>query len=82
MINKCPDRFQSGHLRDESVTPRFGFRLNTACQVQAGRGLVEDVDISLVTHLGGQLEALALAAGERGEGLAQPEVAQAHVLRS
>jgi hypothetical protein len=48
-------------------------------QVQAGGRLVEDVDAALVAHLGGQLEPLALAAGERGERLAEAQVAEAHV---
>ena len=42
-------------------------------------GLVEDVDAALVGHVGGQLEALAFAAGEGGERLAEAEVAEAHV---
>ena len=39
-------------------------------QVQAGGRLVEDVDAALLGHLGGELQPLALAAGERGERLA------------
>ena len=40
-------------------------------QVQAGGRLVEDVDAALVGHPGGELEPLPLAAGERGERLAE-----------
>src|SRR5690606_16081927 len=51
-------------------------------QVQAGGRLVEDVDVGLVAHVGGQLQALALAAGERGQRLAEGHVPQAHVRQS
>ncbi|HET7171859.1 MAG TPA: excinuclease ABC subunit UvrA, partial [Gaiellales bacterium] len=36
-------------------------------QVEAGGRLVQDVDPALVAHVRGQLQALALAAGQRGE---------------
>jgi len=36
-------------------------------EVEAGGRLVEDVDAAPVAHVGGQLEALPLAAGQRGE---------------
>ena len=48
-------------------------------EVQAGGRLVEDVDVALLGHLRGQLEALALTAGQRREGLAEREVAEADV---
>ena len=48
-------------------------------EVQAGGRLVEDVDAALLGHAGGQLEPLALTAGQRGERLAEAEVAQPHV---
>src|SRR5215218_2226500 len=48
-------------------------------EVQAGGRLVEDVDVALLAHAGGQLEPLPLAAGQCGEGLAQGEVAEPHV---
>src|SRR6478735_11498236 len=49
-------------------------------KVQAGRRLVEDVDVALLGHLRGQLEALPLAAGQRRERLAEREVAEADVV--
>ena len=48
-------------------------------QVEAGGRLVEDVDVALLGHLGGQLEPLPLAAGQRGERLAEAEVAEPDV---
>ena len=48
-------------------------------EVQAGGRLVEDVDVALLGHLGGQLEPLPLAAGQRGQRLAEGEVAEADV---
>ena len=48
-------------------------------EVQAGRRLVEDEDAALLRHVGGQLEALPLAARQRRERLAQPEVAEPDV---
>ena len=39
-------------------------------EVEADGRLVEDVDAALVGHVGGQLEPLPLAAGQRGERLA------------
>ena len=39
-------------------------------EVQAGGRLVEDVDAALLAHVRGELEPLALAAGERRERLA------------
>ena len=47
--------------------------------VQAGRRLVEDDRLRARVELVGQLEPLALAAGERGERLAEREVAEADV---
>src|SRR3712207_7037576 len=43
-------------------------------EVQAGGRLVEDVDAALVGHVGGELEPLSLAAGQRRERLAEAEV--------
>ena len=48
-------------------------------QVQPGGRLVEDVDVALLRHLGGQLDALPLSAGQRGERLAEGEVAEPDV---
>ena len=48
-------------------------------EVQARGRLVEDVDAALVTHAGGELEPLPLAAGQRGERLAEAEVAEPDV---
>src|SRR5271166_2406188 len=43
-------------------------------EVKAAGGLVEDVDAALLGHAGGQLEPLPLAAGQRSERLAEPQV--------
>src|SRR5919202_604817 len=48
-------------------------------EVQAGGRLVEDVDAALLPYMGGQLEPLPLTAGERGERLAEAEVAKPDV---
>src|ERR687893_1778480 len=48
-------------------------------EVEAGGRLVEDVDVALLGHLGGQLEPLPLAAGQGGERLAEAEVAESDV---
>ena len=48
-------------------------------EVQAGRRLVEDVDVALLRHVRGQLEPLPLAAGQRRERLAEAEVAEPDV---
>ena len=48
-------------------------------EVQAGGRLVEDVDAALLPQVGGQLEPLALAAGERRQRLAEREVAEPDV---
>src|SRR5690606_22719151 len=45
-------------------------------EVQAGGGLVEDVDAAGLAHAGRQLEPLPLAPGERGERLAERKIAQ------
>src|SRR5256885_6229628 len=45
-------------------------------EVEARGRLVEDVDAAPLPHVGGQLEPLPLAAGKRGEGLAEAEVAE------
>src|SRR5699024_7615045 len=58
-----------------------GEQLVDICQVQTGGGLVEHVDAARVPHVGGELEALALAAGERGQRLTDGEVSQPHVLQ-
>jgi hypothetical protein len=47
--------------------------------VQPGGRLVEDVDAALVGHVRGQLEPLPLAAGQRGERLADADVAEPDV---
>ena len=55
-------------------------RMSSKCR--PGGGLVQHVDAAAVgalLQLRGQLDALRLAAGERGGGLAQPDVAQADV---
>jgi hypothetical protein len=48
-------------------------------EVEAGGRLVEDVDAALLGQLGGELEPLPLAAGQRGERLADAEVAEPDV---
>jgi hypothetical protein len=48
-------------------------------EVQAAGRLVENVDATLLGHVGGQLEPLPLATGQRGERLAQAEVAEPDV---
>src|SRR5882724_9654056 len=51
-------------------------------EVEAGGGLVEDEERAAVAfggEVGGELEALRLAAGERGRGLADAEVVEANV---
>jgi hypothetical protein len=45
--------------------------------VQAGGGFVEDVHLAWFVEFGGELEALAFAAGQGGEWLAECEVAEA-----
>src|SRR3984893_4480889 len=40
-------------------------------EVEAGGRLVEDVDVPLLGHVGGQLQPLPLAAGQRGQRLAE-----------
>ena len=53
--------------------------------MQPGGRLVEDVEGLAGVHaaqLGGQLDALGLAAGERGRGLAERDVAQADLLQA
>src|SRR3954449_386431 len=47
--------------------------------MQARGRLVEDVDAALLRQVRGQLEPLALAAGERGERLAERDVAEPDV---
>src|SRR3712207_6638406 len=54
-------------------------KLLDVSEVEAGGRLVEDVDAALIGHVGGQLEPLPLAAGERGERLAEAEVAESDV---
>ena len=48
-------------------------------EVEAGGRLVEHVDAALLAHVGGQLEPLPLAAGQRRERLAEAQVAEADV---
>ena len=40
-------------------------------EMEASGGLVEHVDVTFLTHVGGELESLSLAAGQRGERLAK-----------
>src|ERR1700730_11234241 len=50
--------------------------------MQTGGGLVEDIERSAVLYslqLGGELDALCLAAGEFGSRLAEPQVAEANL---
>ena len=47
--------------------------------MQAGGRLVEDIDLAPLGHVGGQFEPLPLAAGQRGERLAEAEVAESNV---
>jgi len=54
-------------------------QLRDVGEVEADGRLVEDVDVGLVAHLRCELEPLALAAGERGERLAEAQVAEADV---
>jgi hypothetical protein len=46
--------------------------------VEPGGRLVEHVDAAFFTHVGRELEPLPLAARQRGEGLAEPQVAEPH----
>ena len=48
-------------------------------EVQAGGRLVKDVNAALFSHVRGQLQPLALAAGEGRERLAQSEIAEPDV---
>ena len=48
-------------------------------QVQACGGFVEDVGSAGFSHVGGEFDALTLAAGESREGLTEGDVAQAHI---
>ena len=48
-------------------------------EVQTRGRLVEDVDVALLAHLGGELEPLPLATGQRGQRLAEAEVAEPDV---
>jgi hypothetical protein len=57
-------------------------QLADVLEVQAGGRLVQHVDGPAggpALQFGGELDALRLAAGQGGRGLAQPDVAQAHV---
>src|SRR5262245_41326035 len=51
-------------------------------QVQTGRRLVEDVHLALVTHLGGELDSLPLATGQRGQRLTERQVTEADIRES
>ena len=48
-------------------------------EVEAGRRLVQYVEVALVPHVGRQLQPLPLAAGQRRERLAEAEVAEPDV---
>ena len=52
---------------------------STSARCRPRGRLVEDVDAALLGHLGGQLEPLPLAAGQRRERLAEAEVAEPDV---
>ena len=57
-------------------------QLADVLEVQPGGGLVEDVDgaaVGALLQLGSELDALRLAAGERGRRLAEPDVAEPDV---
>ena len=45
-------------------------------EVEAGGRLVEDVDVALLGHVNGQLQPLPFATRQRGERLADAEVAE------
>jgi hypothetical protein len=62
---------------DEAVEERQ--ELFDVGEVQAGCRFVEDVGAAVAAHVGGELEALAFAAGQGGQGLAEAEVAEADV---
>ena len=68
-----------------TVRPRLDEPVEQADQVvdvlhvEAGRRLVEDVDLGVAGHLDRELEALALAARQRVELLAERDVAQPDV---
>ena len=58
-------------------------QLADVVEVQTGGRLVQDVDRAAggaLLQLGGELDALGLAAGEGGRGLAEPDVAEADVV--
>src|ERR1700681_3680345 len=46
-------------------------------EMQAGRGLVEDIDSALLRHLDRELEPLPLSAGERRQRLAEADIPEA-----
>src|SRR4051794_4163858 len=58
---------QPGEQREELLDVR---------EMEPGGRLVEHEDAPLLAEVGGQLEALALAAGQRGERLSEAEVAE------
>ena len=54
-------------------------QLREVGQMQPGGQLVEHVDTALFTHVRCELEPLPLSARQRGERLAEPQVAEAYV---
>jgi hypothetical protein len=67
------DRFAGVHQPVEEAE-----QLLDVGQVQSGRQLVEHVDAALFTHVRCELEPLAFASRQRGERLAEPQVAESH----
>ena len=71
---------QACAIFDETAEGRQ--QLGDVVEMQAGGRLVEDIQRAFAGSLGqvrGQFHALRLAAGKRGGGLAQPQVAEAHI---
>ena len=74
------DDQQAGAVLDQ--TPEGRQQLGDVIEVQAGGGLVEDVQGARaggLRQVRGQLHALRFAAGKRGRRLSQPQIAEAHV---
>ncbi len=66
-----------------SSLPNASEQLLNVVEVQAGGGLVEDVQdagVAGVDEMSGELQALGFAAGKRGGGLAQAEIAETDFL--
>ena len=59
---------------------KSGEEFGDVVEVEAGGGFVEDVEDAFVfgaREVRGEFEALGFAAGKRGSGLAEPEIAEA-----